>query len=38
MEAFLMFLILIIGLSTVAIAALVWGADSRGTISDDHAR
>ena len=38
MEAILMFLILIIGLTTVGIAALAWGADSRGTFPDDHAR
>ena len=38
MEAIFMFLILIIGLTTVRIAALAWGADSRGTVTDDHAR
>jgi len=38
MEAIFMFLILIIGLTTVGIAALAWGADSRGTVTDDHAR
>jgi hypothetical protein len=38
MEAIVMFLILIIGLMGLDVAALLWGADSRATLPDDHTR
>jgi hypothetical protein len=38
MEAIVMFVILIVALMGLDVAALTWGADSRGTLPDDHAR
>lgn len=38
MEIIVMFAILIAGLMGLDFAALNWGADSRGTLPDDHAR
>ncbi len=38
MEFIVFVLILVIGLMALDAAALRWGADSRGTIPDDHAR
>ncbi len=38
MEVIVMFLIVITGLTAVGAASLRWGADSRGTLPDDHAR
>jgi hypothetical protein len=38
MEAIVMFTILIVGLMGLDAAALNWGADSRGSLPDDHAR
>jgi hypothetical protein len=38
MEAIVMFVILIVGLLGLDVAALNWGADSRGSLPDDHAR
>jgi len=38
MEIIVMFSILVIGLMGLDVAALNWGADSRGSLPDDHAR
>lgn len=38
MEAIVMFAIVIIGLVGLDVAALNWGADSRGSLPDDHVR
>jgi hypothetical protein len=38
MEILVMFAILIVGLMALDVAALNWGADSRGTLPDDHLR
>jgi hypothetical protein len=38
MEAIVMFLAVIIGLIGLDLAALNWGADSRGLLPDDHQR
>ncbi len=38
MEVLVMFLIVVIGLTAVGAASVRWGADSRGTLPDDHAR
>ena len=38
MEIIVMFMILIVGLMGLDVAALNWGSDSRDSIPDDHAR
>ncbi len=38
MEIIIMFAILIVGLMGLDLAALNWGADSRGSLPDDHVR
>lgn len=38
MEIIVMFAILIAGLMGLDVAALNWGADSRGSLPDDHVR
>jgi hypothetical protein len=38
MEIILVIMILIVGLMGLDVAALQWGADSRGSLPDDHAR
>jgi hypothetical protein len=38
MEAIVVFAIVIVGLMGLDVAALNWGADSRGSLPDDHAR
>ncbi len=38
MEVLVMFTILIVGLMGLDAAALNWGADSRDSLPDDHAR
>lgn len=38
MEAVMMFLISILGLAALGGASILWGADSRDQIPDDHAR
>ena len=38
MEFIVVLAILIVGLMGLDVAALNWGADSRGTLPDDHAR
>lgn len=38
MEAIVMFTMLIVGLMGLDAAALNWGADSRDSLPDDHAR
>jgi len=38
MEAIIIFTILIVSLMGLDAAALNWGADSRGSLPDDHAR
>jgi hypothetical protein len=38
MEIIVIFAIIIVGLMGLDVAALNWGADSRGTLPDDHAR
>jgi hypothetical protein len=38
MEFIVIFAIIIVGLMGLDVAALNWGADSRGSLPDDHAR
>ena len=38
MEIIVIFAIVIVGLMGLDVAALNWGADSRGSLPDDHAR
>ena len=38
MEFIVIFAIVIVGLMGLDVAALYWGADSRGSLPDDHAR
>jgi hypothetical protein len=38
MEFIVIFAIVIVGLMGLDVAALNWGADSRGSLPDDHAR
>lgn len=38
MEAMMMFLITILGLVALGAASILWGADSRDQIPDDHTR
>lgn len=38
MEAIIMFMILIVGLMGLDVAALNWGSDTRDSLPDDHAR
>jgi hypothetical protein len=38
MEALVMVLILIVGLTVLGLASLRWGADSRPAVPDDHTR
>jgi hypothetical protein len=38
MEIIVIFAIIIVGLMGLDVAALNWGADSRGSLPDDHAR
>jgi hypothetical protein len=38
MEAIVFFMILIIGLAGLDVAALKWGADSRNSLPDTHTR
>ena len=38
MEFIVIVAIIIVGLMGLDVAALNWGADSRGTLPDDHAR
>jgi hypothetical protein len=38
MEIIVIFAIVIVGLMALDFAALNWGADSRGSLPDDHAR
>ena len=38
MEVIVIFIVLIVGLMGLDVAALNWGSDSRGSLPDDHAR
>ena len=38
MDALITFAVIIVGLLGLDVASAIWGADSRDTIGDDHAR